>query len=126
MGVFSAPLGGEAPGGADPVSWLQIETGWGVVGSDGELVGSVVSVPGDKQDDIFDGLAVDLGDSASPRYVPGERVGLIFPRKVTVRFAASEARELEAFEAPKPLTVWRPAVPSLGTRLSNWMRGKRR
>jgi len=123
--VFSSPPGGEAPGTADPVSWLQIETGWSVVGSDGEPVGSVVSVAGDKQDDIFDGLAVSVEGSASPRYVPGERVGLIFPGKVTVRFAAGEAHELEEFEAPKPETVWRPSAPSLGNRLSNWMRGKR-
>ncbi|MGN6815962.1 MAG: hypothetical protein ACTHK3_07755 [Solirubrobacterales bacterium] len=125
MGVFSSPPGGEDSATTDPVSWLQIEPGWSVVGSDGELVGSVVSVAGDKQDDIFDGLAVRLSGSASPRYVPGERVGLIFPGKVTVRFAGTEAHELEQFEAPRPETIWRPSAPSLGTRLSNWMRGKR-
>ena len=70
-------------------------------------------------------LAVDLGGSAPPRYVPGERVGLIFPGKVTVQFSGSEARELELFEAPKAVTVWRPSAPSLTNRLSNWMRGKR-
>jgi hypothetical protein len=125
MGVFSSPPGGEASGTGDPVSWFQIEPGWSVVGSDGELVGSVVSVVGDKQNDIFDGLAVSLGESSPPRYVPGERVGLIFPGKVTVRFAGSEEPQLEEFEAPKPVTVWRPSAPSVGTRLSNWIRGKR-
>jgi hypothetical protein len=125
MGVFSSPPGGEEPGTADPVSWLQIEQGWNVVGSDGAPVGSVVSVAGDKQEDIFDGLAISLGESSPLRYVPGERVGLIFPGKVTVRFAGSEAHELEEFQAPKPVTVWRPSAPSLGTRLSNWMRGRR-
>jgi hypothetical protein len=125
MSVFSSPPGGDDAGSADPVSWLQIEPGWSVVGSDGELVGSVVSVAGDKHEDIFDGLAVDLGDSAPPRYVPGERVGLIFPGKVTVQFSGSEAGELEPFEAPKASTVWRPSAPSLTNRLSNWMRGKR-
>jgi hypothetical protein len=125
MGAFSSPPGGEDSGTADPVSWLQIEPGWSVVGSDGEPIGSVVSVAGDKQDDIFDGLAISMSESASLRYVPGERVGLIFPGKVTVRFAAGEAPQLEEFQPPEAVTVWRPSAPSLGTRLSNWMRGKR-
>jgi hypothetical protein len=123
-GVFSSPPGSEGSGTDDPVSWLQIEQGWSVVGSEGEQVGSVVSVAGDKQDDIFDGLAISLGGSEL-RYVPGERVGLIFPGKVTLRFPAAEVDKLEAYQAPPPSTVWRPSAPSLGTRLSNWMRGKR-
>ena len=85
----------------------------------------MLAIAGDKLDDIFDGLAINVDGSASPRYVPGERVGLIFPGKVTVRFAGTEAHELEAFVAPKPETIWRPSAQSLGTRLSNWMRGKR-
>ena len=44
---------------ADPVSWLQIEQGWNIVTSDGVTVGTVAQVEGDKQDDIFDGLAVE-------------------------------------------------------------------
>jgi len=125
MNAFSSPPGGEGSGTGDPVSWLQIEPGWSVVGSDGELVGSVVSVAGDKQDDIFDGLAISVGESVPLRYVPGEIVGLIFPGKVSVRFRRDESDELDEFEAPKPLTVWRPSAPSLGTRLTNWMRGRR-
>ena len=42
----------------DPVSWLQIEQGWSVLTSDGVVVGTVAQVEGDKQSDIFDGLAV--------------------------------------------------------------------
>jgi hypothetical protein len=123
--VFSSPPGGEDSGTGDPVSWLQIEPGWSVVGDDAVVVGSVVSVVGDKQDDIFDGLAISVDASAAPRYVPGERVGAIFPGKVTVRFPGGEAHRLEEFEPPRPVTVWRPSAPSLGTRLSNWLRGKR-
>jgi hypothetical protein len=124
-GVFSSPPGGEGSSPVDPVSWLQIEPGWSVVGSDGELVGSVVSVAGDKQEDIFDGLAISLGGSKPDRYVPGERVGMIFTGKVTLLFPSTEVNALETFQTPPPSTVWRPSGPSLSTRLSNWMRGKR-
>jgi hypothetical protein len=43
---------------------LQIEQGWNVVTADGSLIGRVVQVAGDKQDDIFDGLAVQSDQSA--------------------------------------------------------------
>jgi hypothetical protein len=85
----------------------------------------VISVAGDKQADIFDGLAVNFGGSLPSRYVPGEQVGAIFPGEVTLRMPAAEAEALALFVADKPETVWRPTAPSLGTRLSNWLRGKR-
>jgi len=85
----------------------------------------VLSVCGDKHEDIFDGLAISPSGSAPARYVPGEQVGLIFEGKVTVRFAGAEVDKLELFQEPPPQTVWRPSALSLGSRLSNWMRGKR-
>jgi len=125
-GAFSSPPGSGSDGASptDPCSWLQIEPGWSVVGADGSPVGAVLSVGGDKHEDIFDGLAISLGGSA-PRYVPGEQVGAIFQGKVTLRIAGAEAEKLELFQVPPPQTVWRPSAPSLGSRLSNWMRGKR-
>ena len=63
----------------DPVSWLQIEQGWNVVASDGVIVGTVAQVEGDKQDDIFDGLAVESRTPIQLRYVAGEQVGAIIP-----------------------------------------------
>ena len=121
---FSSQPGKGDPGAADPVSWLQIQPGWAVVASDGEPVGSVLSVTGDKRGDIFDGLAIAEDESAAPRYVPGEKVGLIVPGRVTLRLSAAEARTLAPFEQPPPETVWRPEPPSLMTRLSNWLRGR--
>jgi hypothetical protein len=41
--VFSSPPGGDGAGATDPVSALQIEQGWSVVGSDGGTVGSVLT-----------------------------------------------------------------------------------
>jgi hypothetical protein len=57
--------------------------------------------------------------------VPGERVGSIFPGKVTLRFPGAEAEALEPFQAPSPTTVWRVPDPSLAARFSSWLRGKR-
>ena len=124
-GAFSSSPGGDSSGTPDPVSWLQIEPGWSVVGSDGDVVGSVLSVTGDKREDIFDGLAISLGRSTPARYLPAEKVGLIFPGRVTLRLAGGDADTLEPFKQPAPETVWRPSAPSLAGRLSNWMRGKR-
>jgi hypothetical protein len=110
---------------SDPVSWLQIEPGWSVVGSDGATVGSVLTVTGDKQDDIFDGLAVGTGESNPARYVPGEQVGPIYPGQVTLKITAAGFAELGLFEAPPPETKLELPKQSLTARFSNWLRGGR-
>jgi len=107
----------------DPVSWLQIAQGWNVVASDGVIIGTVEQVEGDKQDDIFDGLAVQSAKPGQLLYVPGEQVGLIYPGQVTLKVASAEAEKLEPFQAPPPETKWQPGkAPG---RLSRWMRGGR-
>jgi hypothetical protein len=109
---------------ADPVSWLQIEQGWNVVTSDGVGVGTVAQVEGDKQGDIFDGLAVE-SQAKQVLYVPGEQVGPIYPGEVTLTIAAEAIGKLEPFHAPPPQTTWLPGKAPLAERVSRWMRGKR-
>jgi hypothetical protein len=109
----------------DPVSWLQIEQGWNVVTADGSLIGRVVQVAGDKQDDIFDGLAVQSDQSALVGYVPGEHVAAIVPGQVTLKITAAEAATLEQYSESPPQTTFRPEQAPLGARISNWLRGKR-
>ena len=123
MGAFLEPPGGESSNSTDPVSWLQIEQGWSVVGSDGVSIGVVEQIEGDKQDDIFDGLAVQRTPSGPIVYVPGEQVGLIFPGKVTLKVASAETGALESFQAPPPETKWLPGKPP--GRFSRWLRGGR-
>jgi hypothetical protein len=129
-GTFSTPPGGNSAStgsddrsAGDPVSWLQIEQGWDVVTSDGVVVGTVAQTEGDKNHDIFDGLAVD--DGTEIRYVPGEVVGQIFPRRVTLKRGSTDLGTLEPFQAPPPQTAWAPGKAPLSMRLSNWLRGKR-
>jgi hypothetical protein len=109
---------------ADPVSWLQIEQGWTVVTADGAVVGAVAQVEGDKQDDIFDGLAVQTPDRRLV-YVPGEQVGTIVAGQVTSRIAAADVSSLEPFQPAAPQTTWRPGKAPLTTRLTSWLRGRR-
>ena len=109
----------------DPVSWLQVEQGWNVVSSDGVIVGTVAQVEGDKQSDIFDGLAVQSGRRGQILYVPGEQVGAIYPGQVTRKIASTDAGTLKPFQAPQPDTKWLPGQPPISTRISNWLRAKR-
>jgi hypothetical protein len=110
----------------DPVSWLQIEQGWNVVASDDLVVGTVAQVEGDKQSDIFDGLAIESGQPSLTRYVPAEQVGMIYPGKVTLKITSeAAAATLEPFRAPPPETKWVPGKAPLATRLSRWLGGKR-
>lgn len=108
---------------ADRVSWLQIEPGWNVVASDGGAIGTVAEVAGDKESDIFDGLAVTMSGDRQLRYVPGEVVGAIFAGEVTLTIAATAP--LAPFQAPPPETVFRPEKPSLTKRFSRWLGGSR-
>jgi len=110
---------------ADPVSWLQIEQGWNVITSDGVIVGTVAQVEGDKQSDIFDGLAVESKQPREIRYVPGEQVAAIYPAEVTLKIAAAGIGALEPFQPPPPETKWLPGKAPLTTRISNWLRGRR-
>ena len=91
--------------------------------SDGVSVGAVEQIEGDKQDDIFDGLAVELPPPGQLVYVPGEQVGLIYPGQVTLKITSAEAEGLEPFQAPPPETKWLPGKPP--GRISRWMRGGR-
>jgi len=63
---------------ADPVSWLLIEPGWEVVDAQGEKVGKVNEVLGEREADIWDGLTVS-GD-----YVPAEDVAEIVEGRITL------------------------------------------
>jgi hypothetical protein len=110
---------------ADPVSWLQIEQGWKIVGADGISIGAVAQVAGDRHEDIFDGLALRTEGSKELRYVPGEQVGGIVPGQVTLTIAASEAGALAPYHESPPETKWVPGKAPLGRRLSNWLQGKR-
>lgn len=87
---------------ADPVSWLVIEPGWEVVGSDGEQIGKVHEVVGDTGSDIFNGLSISTGLFSRASYVPAERVASITEGRVELGLTSEEAKSLGEFEEPPP------------------------
>ncbi len=87
---------------ADPVSWLVIERGWKVVGSDGEEIGHVDEVVGDSGADIFNGLSISRGLLSSQRYVAAERVKSIVEGCVELDLPAEAAEQLGKYEQPAP------------------------
>lgn len=84
----------------DPVSWLVIEHGWEVVGSDGGEIGKVDEIVGDDTEDIFNGLAIVSGLFDRVRYVPSELVGEIVEGRVQLKIPAASAETLEEYEEP--------------------------
>ncbi|MDQ3822678.1 MAG: PRC-barrel domain-containing protein [Actinomycetota bacterium] len=80
---------------SDPVSWLVIEHGWDVVGSDGARLGTIHEVVGDTGKDIFNGLAVSPGLLRSSKYVPAERVAGIVAGRVELDVSAAEFERLD-------------------------------
>ncbi len=84
-----------------PVSWLLIEKGWEVVGSDGEQVGKVEEVEGDQ--DIFSGLLISIGLLGKPRMVSADQVAEIDESgRVHLSINSDEAKRLEEYEPPAP------------------------
>jgi uncharacterized protein YrrD len=84
----------------DPVAWLVVEAGWEVVSSDGDKVGAIDEVLGDKNADIFDGLAVAPGVLKKAKYVPSERVGEIVEGRVALELTKAEFDALDEYEQP--------------------------
>jgi hypothetical protein len=85
--------------GGDPVSWFLIEEGWSVMNRVGREIGRVTEVLGDKERDIFDGLAISLGLLEANRYLAAEDVGRI--EEGTVHAEVDDAAALAEYD-PKP------------------------
>ena len=98
---------------SDPVSWLVIEKGWDVVGSDGRSLGTIDAVVGDSGKDIFNGLAVSPGFLRSARYVPAERVRGITDGRVELDLDADSFQRLDEHGELPPSAAVRPDTTDL-------------
>jgi len=104
-----------------PVSWLVVEKGWNVVASDGTEVGTVNTIVGDENLDIFDGLAVTTHRRHTV-YVPAEQVGTITTGQVRLAIGTDEVGRLEPYTTPPPSEEILPEPASLMQRVAGWFR----
>jgi hypothetical protein len=77
------------------VSYLVLKKGVPVYSRDGERLGRVVRVSGDRKTHIFDGIVFDT--TAGPggnKFVDAPEVGEIFERGVVLKIDAAEAASL--------------------------------
>lgn len=82
----------------NPGSYLTLEAGTDVLGSDGEAVGKVQHVLADEEENIFDGLVIDTQfGPGGLRFVDAEQVDAIYERAIVLSVTAAEADDL-----PKP------------------------
>ena len=79
----------------DPISYLVLERGTPVYSRDGERLGRVTRVRGDRPTHIFDGIVFDT--SAGPgghRFVDAPEVAEIYERGVVLKIGADEVESL--------------------------------
>lgn len=78
-----------------PISYLVLKRGAAVYSSDGERLGRVVRVSGDRKAHIFDGIIFDttLGPGGH-RFVDAPEVAAIYERGVVLSIDAGEAEAL--------------------------------
>jgi hypothetical protein len=76
----------------DPTSYLELEQGVPVYGSDGEEVGSVEHVLADASSDIFDGLVIGTRDGR--RFADASRVDGLYERGAVLTLAATACDRL--------------------------------
>ena len=111
---------------SDPVSWLLIEPGWSVVGSDGEEIGRVEEVIGDSSHDIWDGLAVATGMLSKPRYVPAERVAGLTQGRVELAVGKEQFESLGEWEEPPTTAEIEPEAAPAATRAEGFVESPER
>jgi len=83
-----------------PISYLALEPGAEVVTSDGEAVGKVEHVLADPEEDIFDGLVVDVqGGPGGHRFVDADQVDELYEQAAVLRISSAE---VESLPTPTP------------------------
>jgi sporulation protein YlmC with PRC-barrel domain len=90
------------------VSWMAIEANAPVFSSEGEAVGTVESVVGDPDADVFTGLAVSIDILGPARLVPSEHVRGIWPDRVDLALTKVQIERLPEYEET-PTVRWRPS-----------------
>jgi hypothetical protein len=80
------------------VAWTGVEPGWQVLAADGSEVGKVEESVGDRDADIFEGIAVGVGLIGRSRFVPFDHVAGIAQGVVRLDLAPEQVDELPSYE----------------------------
>jgi hypothetical protein len=88
----------------DQVAWTGVEPGWRVVASDGVDAGTVKQAVGDRDADIFEGFAIDVG-SGGTRFLAHDQIESFVPEAVHTRLSGPELRELPLHDAPESVRI---------------------
>ncbi len=83
----------DLPGPDDPVAWRYVKEGTPVHGSDGEQLGTVGTMLGSDQEDIFHGIAVRAGMLGATRVIAADDVVAMTPARVDVALDAAAFAE---------------------------------
>ena len=76
------------------VAWTGVQPGWNVLAADGSEVGKVEQSVGDREADIFEGIAVGVGLIGGSRFVSFEHVTGIAEGVVRLDLAPDEVDRL--------------------------------
>lgn len=94
------------PNPGHKVSWLMIRRRWRICSRDGQMVGRVSRVIGERDADIFNGIAFRTRLIDRARYVPSEQVARIQDGSITIAVEAGGIAELpvlaHAFRIHRP------------------------
>jgi hypothetical protein len=87
----------------NPISYIVLEEGTAVLGSDGEEVGHVAHVLAAEEEDVFDGIVIAHG-FARHTFADADQIAAIQEHGVTLTISAAEAESLpEPSENPAVL-----------------------
>jgi hypothetical protein len=103
-----------------PVSYLALEEGTAVLGSDGEEVGHVAHVLADEEQDIFDGIVIAHG-VGQHTFADAEQVAAIHEHGVALTISAAQARALPE-PSENPAVMYDDASEPEGSPLADKLR----
>ncbi len=83
--------------GEHAIAWGALEPGTDVISSDGEKLGKVTEVVGDRTVDIFSGIAFKDGLLDKERFAPADLIDRITTSSVSLTAAGSDAEKLEPY-----------------------------
>jgi hypothetical protein len=78
-----------------PISYVVLAAGTDVVGSEGDVVGEVRHVLADAEEDVFDGIVIDIRRGpGGAHFVDADQVDGIYERAVVLKIAGAEVEHL--------------------------------